>query len=300
MSLKRRKFLEASLAMSAFPFIGKTAEVFVANTPSSNRFKISLNTYSFNAPLRSGKVTLSDVIDFCASQGFEAIDMTGYYFPGYPEVPSDEYIFQLKRKAHQLGIAISGTGVRTDFMDPDATVRGKDVELVKKWVEVSVKLGAPVIRIFSGRALPDNGSRENAMNQVTEEIKKCVEFGKQHGVIIAVQNHNDLLKTADQTIDLIKRVDSEWFGLVLDTGSFTTKEPYGEITKVIPYAVNWQIKEKITQNGKAEDVDLARLFKIIKSSVYRGYLPIETLSPGDPFVIVPPFQKLVREAMEKA
>lgn len=301
MPFKRRKFLQTSFALSALPLVGYNLKEAPANIePPDNRFKISLNTYSFNAPLRSGKITLSDVIDFCAAQGFEAVDLTGYYFPGYPVVPPDEYIYHLKRKAHQLGIAISGTGIRTDFVDADKTVRAKDVELTKKWIEVSAKLGAPVIRIFSGKTVPANVSRETATGWVMEEINACVEYGKQHGVIIAVQNHNDFIKTADQTIDLIKAVNSEWFGLVLDTGSFTTNEPYSEITKVIPYAVNWQIKEKTSYNGKTENTDLEKLFRIIKASAYRGYLPIETLSPGDPFAIIPPFLKQVRDAMEKS
>ena len=286
--------------MSAFPFAGyPSTQIGSKNQSANNRFKISLNTYSFNAPLRSGKINLGDVIDFCAAQGFEGVDLTGYYFPGYPAVPTDEYIYQLKRKAHRLGIAVSGTGIRTDFVEADKTIRGKDVELTRRWIEVAAKLGAPVIRIFSGKAVPATVSRETATNWLLADIKTCVDYVKQHGVIVAVQNHNDFLKTADETIDLLKKIDSEWFGLVLDTGSFTTLEPYSEITKAIPYAVNWQIKEKINYNGKNADVDLPKLFRIIKDSDYRGFLPIETLNPGDPFAIIPPFLKQVRESMER-
>jgi len=65
----------------------------------SYKFKISLNAYSFNTPLLDGKTTLFDVLDFCARYNFDAIDPTGYYFQGYPNVPSDEYINDFKRKA---------------------------------------------------------------------------------------------------------------------------------------------------------------------------------------------------------
>ena len=300
MQVQRRSFLKSTIALSAFPFAGyPSTQIGSKNQSANNRFKISLNTYSFNAPLRSGKINLGDVIDFCAAQGFEGVDLTGYYFPGYPAVPTDEYIYQLKRKAHRLGIAVSGTGIRTDFVEADKTIRAKDVELTRRWIEVAAKLGAPVIRIFSGKAVPATVSRETATNWLLDDIKTCVDYGKQHGVIVAVQNHNDFLKTADETIDLLKKIDSEWFGLVLDTGSFTTLEPYSEITKAIPYAVNWQIKEKINYNGKNADVDLPKLFRIIKDSDYRGFLPIETLNPGDPFAIIPPFLKQVRESMER-
>jgi hypothetical protein len=76
-------------------------------------------------------------------------------------------------------------------------------------------------------------------------------------------------------------------------------EPYSEIQKTAAYAVNWQIKEKLNYKGKVELIDLEKLFRIINDSSYRGYLPIETLSPGDPFVIVPVFLKQIREALSK-
>ena len=301
LKIQRRKFLQTSALLSSFPFasFGSTSGK-IFELKETNRFKLSLNAYSFNAPLRAGKTNLLAVIDFCASHGFEAVDLTGYYFPGYPEVPSDDYIFQLKRTAHTAGIAISGTGIRTDFTEPEKSVRAKDVDLTKKWIEVAAKLGAPVIRIFSGRTVPANYTRAAVYEWMLADIRSCVEHAKKFGVIVSVQNHNDFLKTADETIDMIKNINSEWFGLVLDTGSYVTNEPYQEIEKTCPYAVNWQIKERLNYNGKPENMDLVKLFRIIKRSSYRGYLPIETLSPGDPFVIVPPFLKQVADALQKA
>ena len=299
-SLERKEFLRAALALGALPLTGFSHPDPDSGEPTTapDRFKISLNAYSFNAPLTNNKTRLEQVIEFCATTGFDAVDLTGYYFPGYPQSPSDEYVFGLKRKAHALGVAISGTGIRNDFVQADKTARLADEALVKKWIETAAKLGAPVIRIFAGKALADNTSREAVTDQVASHIQACVAWGKAHGVIVAIQNHNDFIKTADQAIDLLKRVNSDWFGLVLDTGSFITLEPYSEIAKAAPFAVNWQVKEKLAYNGQQNDMDLQRLFKIIQASPYRGYLPIETLSAGDPFLIVPPFLKQVKAALD--
>ncbi len=301
---ERRKFLQSALmALSAmglgkFSLAGDGVKKQISNS-DPNRFKISLNAYSFNAPLTKGTTDLDAVIEFCARENFDAVDLTGYYFPGYPEVPSDEYIYHLKKKTHQLGLAISGTGIRNEFGDPDKTKRVAEIAFVKKWIEVAAKLGAPVIRIFTGKVIPAGYTWEQTEAWIVEDIKTCVAYGKQLGVIVAVQNHNDFIKTADQMTDVIKKVNNDWFGLILDTGSFVTNEPYSEIKKMANYAVNWQVKEKLNYNGKMEDMNLEKLFRIVKDSTYRGYLPIETLSPGDPFQIVPPFLKLVRTALEK-
>ena len=302
--LERRKFLRSALlatstiGLSNFSLANDEVKKQMGKT-DPNRFKISLNAYSFNAPLTKGSTDFDAVIEFCARENFDAIDLTGYYFPGYPEVPSDEYIFHLKKKTHQLGLAISGTGIRNEFGDPDKTKRDAEIVFVKKWIEVAAKLGAPVIRIFTAKVIPAGYNWDQTEGWIIEDIKTCVAYGKKLGVIVAVQNHNDFIKTADQMTDIIKKVNNEWFGLILDTGSFVTNEPYSEIKKMANDAVNWQVKEKLNYNGKTEDMDLERLFHIVKDSNYRVYLPIETLSPGDPFQIVPPFLKLVRNALEK-
>ena len=295
--LHRKAFLRSCLVLPAAPFC-ETGNKQNSLTDISNRFKISLNAYSFNAPLSAGKTDLGQVMDFCAANGFDAIDLTGYYFPGYPAAPPDEYIYRLKHQAHRLGLAISGTGVRNNFAVAGSTARAQETALVLRWIDVAAKLGAPVIRIFSG-LMPATGQRTDTTDRIAEEIRRCVAYGQSRGVIVAVQNHNDFIRTAAEAIDLLKRVSSDWFGLVLDTGSFVTEEPYGEIAKAAPYAVNWQIKEKLDYNHQIQNMDLEKLFRIIRDSTYRGYLPIETLSAGDPFQTVPPFLQQVRQAMER-
>ncbi|MEI6137952.1 MAG: sugar phosphate isomerase/epimerase family protein [Mariniphaga sp.] len=273
--------------------------------------KVTLNAFSFNDQM-TGKgqkdnkptMTLLEVVDWCATQNIEAIDVTGYYFPGYPEVPTDEYIYELKRKAFKLGIDISGTGIRNNFASPDPKVRAADVELAKKWIIVAEKLGAPVIRLFAG-AIPKG--YENKWDEVAgwmiECYKECAAFGEKHGVIIGIQNHGDMLQTAEQCIKIVKAVNSKWAGIILDTGNFKVTDPYVDIETIIPYTVNWQVKESVFGVNSPIKTDIPRLMKIIKKSGYRGYLPIETLTvkdiPADPFKTVPALMKELKAAMEK-
>ena len=92
--------------------------IFAQNTPCF-RLKTSLNAFSFNVPLIKGEMDIVNMIEYCAENQIDAVDITGYYFPEYPKVPNDDYIYAVKRKAFQLGVGISGIGVRTDFTNPD-------------------------------------------------------------------------------------------------------------------------------------------------------------------------------------
>lgn len=266
---------------------------------NSHKFKLSLNLYSFNSLLRAGKVDLFEMLDFCAEHNFDAIDPTGYYFPGYPEVPSDTFINNFKKKAFVLGLDISGTGIRNDFAQPDAKKRQADVELAKKWIEAASKLGIPNLRLFSGNHDHKGYSRNEVLDWMVKDIRTCCAHGKQFGVIIAIQNHNDFLKTANEVNELFERVDSKWLGLNLDIGSYRQKNPYEEIQKNIHHAITWQIKENVWVDGKEVPTDFVKLFKIIRAAGYRGYLPLETLGEGDPFQKVGTLLKEVRKVLQK-
>ena len=282
----RRRTLLKSLA--ALPLLTATGSSLAAvNEKYPSRLKPSLNVYSFNRLLRDGAIDLFDVLDFCAQHDFDAIDPTGYYFPGYPAVPPDDYINKFKKKAFLLGLDISGTGVRNDFAIPDPDKRAADIELVKAWIEVAAKLGSPNLRIFSGKSEHPDHSRDQVFEWMAQDIRACCQYGEKHGVLIALQNHNEFLKTAADVDQLFERVDSEWMGLNLDIGSYRAGDPYAEIERNIKRAVTWQIKENVWVDDVETPTDLKRLAGIVRRSGYRGYLPLETLGPGDPYVKVP-------------
>ena len=253
---------------------------------SDKKYKLSLNAYSFNQPLRDGKMTVHDMLDFSSKTGFDGVDLTGYYFPGYPEVPSDEYLYSVKKKAFHLGLYINGTGVRNDFTWSDPVKRAEEKKLVKEWVIVAEKLGAPSLRIFAGNLSKESFSWEERAKWIAEDIRECAEFGKSHGVMMALQNHNDFIKNASEVKKLLKMVNHDWVGLMLDIGSYHIADPYIDIAANSKYAISWQLKEKVFINEQQADTDYARIRDIVKECGYKGYLPIETLGEGDPVLKV--------------
>jgi len=298
----RRKFLKTLVAAPAIVALG-TSPLFLnaanAKNTFSHKFKTSLNVFSFNQLLRAGKIDLFDVLDFCAENNFDAIDPTGYYFPGYPEVPSDDFMRRFKRQAFLLGLDISGTGVRNDFTVPDASARKADIEMIGKWIVAAAKMGIPNVRIFSGNTAHEGFTRDQVFEWMAKDVKTCCEIGKEYGVIVAIQNHNNFIKTAADVNRIFEMVDSEWLGLNLDVGSYRQSDPFIEIEKTIKHAVTWQIKENMWIDGKETPTDLVKLFKLIKKGGYRGYLPIETLGAGDPFEKIPVLMEKIHKAMEQ-
>ena len=285
MLMHRRQFLHMT---SALPLAG-TAVTFgkQENPPQEdiNRIPISLclNAYSFNSLLRSGEMSLEQLFRFTKDTGFQGVDLTAYYIPGYPDVPADEVLYKIKRMAFRFGLALTGTGVRNNFTLADPEQREQEKQLVRNWVIAASKLGIPHVRIFDGTARPSGYSREEITDWVIDDMKECAAYGRRHGVMICYQNHNNFTTNAAQAIEIIKRVDSEWFGLMLDIGSLPEGDVYQEIKRLIPYAATWQVKEMVQTGGRKVKTDFRKLMHLVRRSGYRGYFPLETLGLGDPF-----------------
>jgi sugar phosphate isomerase/epimerase len=307
----RRRFLQQAAllpvaAALARPASASPVPAFVPEP--AGMLKLSLNGYSFNGLLmdglagKPGGISLFDVFAFCAKNDFAAVDPTGYYFPGYPEVPARDYINKLKRHAHRLGLEISGTGIRNDFAQLDAAKRAADVARARAWIEAASELGAPVLRVFAG-AVPKGYEQrwDEVAAWMIDAIGECAEHGRKHGIVVGVQNHGDMLQSAPECIKVLKAVNSEWCGLIADTGNMLTADPYADIAAVVPYAVNWQLKESIRGNDPTQPADIPRICRLIREGGYRGYVPIETLVykdvPYDPLVVVPAFARKVRAAL---
>ena len=321
----RRAFLglAALTPLAAATFGGATAAAAVApiNRVGGPQFKVALNAYSFAKLLndhalgRGPGMSLVQLLEFCAKHNFDGCDVTAYYFPGYRDrkLPDDKLVFEVKRRAFELGLGISGSGVGNNFTVADRAARAKDVQWIKQWVEVAAKLGTPVLRVFADTQMraqtwetaSKGAPRDQVVEWIAADIRECAEYAAKCGVIIGVQNHGDFLKTAEHLLALIKRVDSPWCGAIVDTGYFKAADPYAEMAKAAPYAVNWQIKQSPQGVEKEAEAptDLRLLLRIIRASGYRGYLPIETLSPRgsgvayDPYTVVPKFLAELRQAI---
>lgn len=300
LSSNRRSFIKtATIGVPLAATVVGSPMAFAASAASvkPERVRLSCNLYSFNEPLVNKTMTLEQVLTFCADTGFAAVDPTAYYFPSYPVLPDDSYTYLIKRRAFRLGLDISGTGVRNDFTLPDPTRRKAEIELVWQWIGFAAKLGAPVLRIFSGKNVPEGHTREEVTNWVVDAIGECVMYAAQEGVILVLQNHADFIETADHVLDILKRVNSDWLAPNLDIGSFKIGDPYAEIAKIAPKAATWQLKENLFVDGREVTTDLSKIVRIVRDSGYRGYLPIETLGKGDPRQKVPAFLEKVQQAL---
>lgn len=259
------------------------------------KFKFSLAAYSYRDLLQgdSAPLTLSDFIDDCAAMGLDGTELTSYYFP---QPPDNRYIRSLKRQCFLLGLDVSGTAVGNDFGFPPGQRRTQQIEDVKRWIERAEVLGAPVIRVFAGHA-KDGVDPQQTHRLIVEGLEECCEYAGHRGIHLALENHGGPTSTAEGILELVRDVDSPWFGVNLDTGNFHSEDIYADLARVAPYAINVQVKVSISgPDRKKRPADFAQLARILRDVHYRGYVVLEYEDAGNPREECPRHMDRLREA----
>ena len=308
MRISRREVMRLGTAAAAAALTIRNPSAIAATPPQRNgksHMKLSLAAYSFNRTLpkswtppqlAEAKFTLEKFIDFCADQNLDGCELTAYYFP--KEI-TNEYLMSLKERTFRLGLDISGTAIGNDFCLPDGEARERNLKMCRDWIDYSAAMGAPVIRIFAGN-IPKGEPEEAARERCIAGINQSLDYAATKGVCLALENHGGITATPEQMLKIIEGVKpSPWFGVNFDGGNFRTADPYADLAKIAPYAINAQIKVEVAPNGKTEATDLARVVKILKDANYRGFLVLEYEAAEDPLAAVPGHLQKLRELISE-
>jgi len=241
------------------------------------------STHGQKRPSDARQISLFDFIDYCADLGLGGAELTGYYFP---KELNNEFLLRIKRHAFLRGIEISGTAVGNRFTDADPEKRNQEVAHVKQWVDHAAVMGAPHIRVFAGGQ--GGLAIKQARHFCIEALEECCDYAGKKGVFLGMENHGGIVAEAGGLLEIVRAVKSPWLGINLDTGNFITDDPYGDIARCAPYAVNVQLKVEVRPRGQAKiPANLERLVNILRKANYQGYVALEYEASPDPWKTIP-------------
>lgn len=314
MSINRRSFLSAAVAGAA-GLAGtselsaeKGREESAGKGKSKRRQRFAVSTYSFwqfrNKDLRD----IGTCIDQAAEMGFDGVELLHVQM----ENESNGYLQQLKRRAFLNGLDLCGFSTHQGFLYPDKEKRQENVDHTVKCIELAYQLGIPTLRVNTGRwgtsknfdVLMANRGIEPILEGYTEEdgygwaiegLSKCLKAAERCGVILGLENHWGLGRTADGVMRIVNEIDSPWLQVTLDTGNFLD-DTYKQLEQIAPKAVLVQAK---TYYGGglwyALDIDYGRVAKILQKNNYHGYVSLEFEGKDSPLTGIPRSLELLQK-----
>ena len=307
-TLDRRHFFSAgalALAGSSLPFATPTA---AAPAKAAGRIKLGLATYSY-WHFTKKKYPIKKVIDHAAELGVEGVDVLQVQMDG--EAPG--YLRKLKRHAFVNGVDLISLSIHQGFVSPDPKKRQRNIDHTVKCLELAHELGIPCIRLNTGRwgtiksfdalmaargiepVLPGH-TEDEGFKWCIDSIEKCLPAAEKNGVLMALENHWGLARTAKGLLRIAKAIESPWLGVLMDTGNFL-EDPYAQLEMIASRTVFVQAK---TYYGGGEwytlDLDYKRIAGILRKVNYRGYVSIEFEGKEDAQTAVPKSVAMMREA----
>jgi sugar phosphate isomerase/epimerase len=289
--MNRRELLKTIPALAAGAQLqGQTGQA----ESKKCRLHTGLVAYSFRKQMEARTLTYPALVRYVSDLGLDGLDTTVYWFPD----TSDKFLASLRREAYKNAVSLYSIAVRVQLCQPTPELQRKEVEEAKKWVDVAEKLGASHIRVFGGE-VPKNANQAQAIGWAVEVLKRSADYAGSKGILLGVEDDGGLTTTAEPTVELIRRADSPWVGINLDTGNFP-KNGYAQVALCIPYAVNVHFKEKIAdENGKQGKADWDRLLGMFAKAGYKGYVSLEYETDDDPAKGVPPLAAELRRGARK-
>jgi L-ribulose-5-phosphate 3-epimerase len=304
MQSSRRKWIELSAAALSIASI----EARAADAPAKRRTRFGVSTYSY-WHFKGDKYPIERVIEDAGRMGFDGVEVLHRQMSG----ESVSYLNQLKRSAFRNGLDLIQLSIHQDFVSPDAQERRKQIDHTLHSIELAAQLGAPSIRLNSGRwktiasfddlmkvkgdepPLPGY-TNEDALKWCIDSIQECMPAAEKAGVILDLENHWGLTTKTEALLHIHRAVNSPWLGINLDVGNFPG-DPYPEIEKIAPHANIVHFK---TYFGGGVwytlDLDYRRIAGILRNANFTGYVSLEMEGNEPAGTAVPKSLELMRAA----
>lgn len=232
--MKRREFLQASTrAAMALPFLR------MPDFMKGMRMGIVVHSYAsrWNSKSESSKYPgfkdAVDLMEHCHSIGAGGVQVNVRDW-------SDDFSKKVREARENLGLFLEGSIGLPKQKD--------DVKRFEKDIAVAKEAGATIVRTvcLSGRRYENFKSlaafEEFARNSLLS-LELAEPVVRKHKIRLAVENHKDW--RAQELVDILKKIESEWVGTTVDFGNNMAliEDPMEVVRKLAPYVFTTHVKD---------------------------------------------------------
>jgi len=227
------------------------------------------------------RIDVFDFLDIAQGHGVEGVSLEAVYIP-----EDDATLGRLADRVAELGMEPVWA-----WGHPDGLRSGTDeaaaADLLRH-IGIAKRVGATVMRICAGSRRTRPADWAQHKRNLVPMLQPLAEAAARQGVVLAVENHIDLL--ADEMVEIMQAVDSPGLGVCLDTANNLRmfEEPVAVAAKLAPYARATHVKNITTQRGDPRSfafwpsvpldaglVDIEAVLGHLRAAHYTGLLALE-------------------------
>ena len=285
--LRREFLLTAGGAAIAAPDFGHVLrapqEAKAGQSKGQARLFVGCCALSYLKYFNAGSMTMESFIRKAVELEVHGVDVTTYWLKS----TEPDYLTALRHLAFKNGMGFSGIAIRTELCQAGGAIRAEELRRIQQWVDAAEVLGASHVRVFGGN-VPGGATEKQGIDWIVETVKPACEYAGKRGITLGMEDHGGITGRASTLLEIVRRVDSPYFGVNLDISNFEAKtddEMYAEIEACVPHATHAHIRDVF--GATKRPIDLDRVWRLFAQGGYKGYMSAEYEAEEDAMTGVP-------------
>ena len=271
--------------------------------------KTALYTVTYSGSFyRGSHLSLEQIFPRIAEMGFDGIEIGAKRPVASPLDLDSDCRREVRRLAQRYGIEIGCVGSYSNFATPVPEQREAELLMLREIIRLSHDLEAPVVRVFAGWqgvTMRDGQAsyemaRSYGYHDVTSlekwhlartALEEASRWGEQYGVVLALQNHSPVTNTYQETLEMVREVDSPWLKACIDAPHLADQSDEG-VRRVVLAAADLEVWSHFggfregeggrvaapTSEGEVA-VNYPAFFRALEEIGYQGFIAYEGCSP---------------------
>lgn len=206
-----------------------------------------------------GSMKLFEWIKLAASLEVDGLE----FYSGFLELQDPARWVEFRSIANDHGMEIPMMCCSPDFTHPDPSFRKAQIDLEKKWIDLTHALGGSFCRVLSGQKRPEV-NREDGINFTVECIEACLPYAKERGVTLVIENHYkdnywtypEFAQMSDVFAELVGRISDSSFGVNYDPSNtiLAGEDPLMLLDLVKHRVLTMHASDRYLAHGTIEDL----------------------------------------------
>ena len=249
-------------------------------------------------------MTVFDWIEMAADLPIDGLEL----YDGFLQSLDEAYLEKVRSTLEKRHLAMPMLCYSPDFTKPDADERSEEVELEKRAIDVTTRLGGMFCRVLSGQGRP-GVSTEDGIHWVVECIRELIDYAAEKNVVLVMENHYkdnywtypEFARKCEVFLEILNQIDSPWFGVQYDPSNaiLAGEDPIELLGRIKYRVVTMHASDRFLKPGHTLDAlrrvedsvgyaavlshgqvgkglnDYPRIFRILRDAGFQGWVSIE-------------------------
>lgn len=263
--------------------------------------KTGVSSYSFQQLISEGKETQKSIVKIAKEMGFDGIEFTDLNTPD--SMSEEQYASEIREECEKYSLPVISYTIGADMLKFTGGTNDAEAERVCRKLDVAKVLGAPTLRHDISWGIPDGSpfaDFDSALPAMISGAEKITKYAKSIGIQTMTENHGYFCQDSERVERIIKGVNDENFGALIDIGNFccADEDNLNAVLRLLPYAKHIHAKDFHIKPADGADpgegffksrggnylrgaiigqgnVDTFACLRAIKNSGYSGFISIE-------------------------